>query len=264
MNGLMILVLIVVGVVGAYLLEERLGKSNTGNWFDFGGVSNKKISEHFSKPFPQGFYTNYDESITSIISLFFFALTVFMVLIATNFPSLFNTGLIYSVMGLIVAIVSIAEFISPKKTISTALASVCGYNTNIKFLITIGLIIGAVFIPLNYYFTVMTIGGVVSSELLFSFFFYVIAVPWIEEGLFTATFGASLVERLGVFMGLVFIVVFWIGFHSLAWNPLTLTDVLFLGSYRTVIVFTLVKYKSSTPAWISHALINGAAFLLWS
>jgi len=51
----------------------------------------------------------------------------------------------------------------------------------------------------------------------------------------------------------------WVGFHALAFRPLTITKAIYLGVFRLLAMIPLIKYKSFLPGAIGHIIANLSA-----
>lgn len=259
MNNLTILVLIVAGVVVAYLLEEWSEKTTHGR----SGVENSKIAKHLFDSFPSGFYSGVPKTIDTVGEWFVATCLFTFEMFAVNIPGFQNLGLIYAVLGLTAFTVAIGERIAPKKLRVAAIADWSGYRVSFSKLIGIGILLSLIFVPISMFlavgFQVKTLS--ITGMPVFSALTICLLIPAIEEGVFASTVGASFVEQFGVVPGIIGITAFWVTFHFLAYAPLTIVSIAYLGLFRVGAMIPVVKFKSSFPAFLAHIAVNTGALL---
>jgi len=229
-----------------------------------GGVPNSVLSKHLGSPFPDGFYTEYSKKVLNVATTGFSFVLLFLFWVAISVPKLTTLALIYAVIALFVIAVSFAEIIAPEKTVSSALAVFRGYNVSAGVLLCLGIVIASVFVPLNYLLPFSMEAKTVApiSPFILRLAMLVVVIPWIEEGLFSATIGAGSLESMGLVPGIVLVIFLWVIFHFVAWGPLTVLKMLYLGAFRVASLLPVAKYKSSLPALLGHGFVNGFVFLV--
>lgn len=259
MSTLTTLILIIAGIAMAYLLEEW---SEKGGTMRTGGVSNRVLSGHMFSRFPTNFYTCYGKNSMGLMGTVF-ALSVFaFTWIAVNLPSLFELSTVYAVMGTMITAVGLIEY-STKNRMS-ALVGYLGENVSLGFLFLIGIAISLIFAPFVLFFDVWNFQIeplAITGAPVLTFILVAVLIPFIEEGVWSGVVCPTFIERTGLVTGVLFVILSWVAFHYLAYQPFTASDFLFLGGFRLLTLIPIIKYKSLLPAVLSHNLINGIAVL---
>jgi len=244
--------IIIILVVLGFFAVVALAESGVLDELSPTGVSNRSISRHLFVSFPNGFYTHYDKRVFLPWSWLYALVTLTFSWLCVNMPHMFRFAVIYTSFGILAIVIAFAEIIAPKKAFPSATCGLSGYRIGTSSLVLIGVLIGLVFVPLRAltYKPLVTQGGVMSVILVGWM------VPIIEEGIFAGTVGPSAIERFGALSGIVVILVVWIGFHALAFRPLSVAKVAYLGVFRILAIVPLVKYKSCLPGLVGHIIAN--------